>query len=54
MKNIMSKVGAWFKKAYQVVKNFEDAMDYRMEDYLADRIKVLEQRIITLGGTTRK
>jgi len=53
MKDLMSKVGAWFKKTYQVVKKIEDAMDYRVEDYALDRIKVLEQRISTLEGTTR-
>lgn len=54
MKNIVSKVGAWFKKASQVVKNFEDAMDYRPEDYLRDRVKLLEQRVTNLEGTPRK
>lgn len=54
MKDIVSKVGAWFKKIYQVLKNIDDALDYSFEDYAVDRIKALEQRVTILEGMTRK
>ena len=54
MKDIVSKVGAWFKKTCQLLKKIEDAMEYRFEDYALNRIKALEQRIDTLEDTTRK
>lgn len=54
MNSIASKVGAWFRKIYEALKNFEKAMDYRFEDYAVERIKVLERRITALEDMAGK
>ncbi|MFI4920129.1 MAG: hypothetical protein ACHQAZ_00645 [Gammaproteobacteria bacterium] len=54
MDSAVSKIGAWFRKAYQAIKDIEDAMDYRYQDYAQARMDRLERRMTALEGTAKK
>lgn len=54
MNSIVGGVGAWFRRIYTALKNFEEILDYRFEDYAIERIKELERRITALEDAARR
>lgn len=54
MNRTLTAVGAWFRRAYDVLKRMEDAVDYRYEDYAEERFKKMERRLATLENQPRK
>lgn len=50
----LGKIGAWFRQVYEALKNVEDALDYRFEDYAAAQLKALERRIAALEEAARR
>ena len=54
MKRTLTAVGTWFRRAYDVLKKIEEAVDYNYEDYAEERFKKLEQRLAILENKLRK
>jgi len=45
MHKSFTALSAWSRKALRSIKAFEDALDYRYEDYAQDRFAKLEKRV---------
>ena len=54
MNSMVGRIGAWFRKVYAALKNAEEALDYRFEDYAVERIKALERRMAALEDAARR
>lgn len=48
MRNPLATVKTWGRQTFQVLRAFEEAVEYRYEDYAQDRFARLEQRVAAL------
>lgn len=53
MKSYFEKVKTSLRRAFQFIKDMEDALDYRFENYAQDRMNSLERRIQELEKVAR-
>ena len=54
MNSTLRAIGSWFRKVYEAIKRFEEAQDYRYEDYAQKRFKQMEQRLGALENRLQK